>query len=43
MVTTPSEKVRRRPEVNGTIEKDLTGRAEILTEDRIRILRLMER
>lgn len=42
MVTLPSEKELRHPELGEIIRKYLKGRAEILTEDRIRILRLIE-
>jgi 4-hydroxybutyryl-CoA dehydratase/vinylacetyl-CoA-Delta-isomerase len=42
MVTLPSEKELRHPEIGEIIRKYLKGRAEIPTEDRIRILRLIE-
>ncbi len=42
MVTLPSEKEFRHPEIGPILEKYLKGRAEISTEDRIRILRLIE-
>jgi 4-hydroxybutyryl-CoA dehydratase / vinylacetyl-CoA-Delta-isomerase len=42
MVTMPSEKEFRHPELGAIIEKYLKGRAEISTEDRMRILRLIE-
>ncbi|HUN70478.1 MAG TPA: 4-hydroxyphenylacetate 3-hydroxylase N-terminal domain-containing protein [Burkholderiales bacterium] len=42
MVTMPSEKDLRHPEIGALIRKYLQGRAEIPTEDRIRILRLIE-
>jgi 4-hydroxybutyryl-CoA dehydratase/vinylacetyl-CoA-Delta-isomerase len=42
MVTVPSEQELRHPELGPTIEKYSKGRAEITTEDRARILRLIE-
>jgi 4-hydroxybutyryl-CoA dehydratase/vinylacetyl-CoA-Delta-isomerase len=42
MVTLPSEKELDHPEVGAIIRKYLKGRAEIDTEDRMRILRLIE-
>jgi len=42
MVTLPSEKDLRHPEVGEIMRKYLQGRADIPTEDRIRILRLIE-
>ncbi|MFL2547512.1 MAG: 4-hydroxyphenylacetate 3-hydroxylase family protein [Candidatus Rariloculaceae bacterium] len=42
MVTAPSQKDLEHPEIGGLISKYLKGRAEIDTEDRIRILRLIE-
>ena len=42
MVTLPSEKDLRHPEVGEIMRKYLKGRADIPTEDRIRILRLIE-
>jgi 4-hydroxybutyryl-CoA dehydratase/vinylacetyl-CoA-Delta-isomerase len=42
MVTLPSEKDLRHPEVGDIMRKYLKGRADIPTEDRIRILRLIE-
>ena len=42
MVTMPSEQELRHPEIGAIIEKYLKGRAEIPTEDRMRILRLIE-
>jgi 4-hydroxybutyryl-CoA dehydratase/vinylacetyl-CoA-Delta-isomerase len=42
VVTMPSEKEFRHPELGPIIEKYLKGRAEISTEDRMRILRLIE-
>jgi len=42
MVTLPSEKDLRHPEVGEILRKYLKGRADIPTEDRIRILRLIE-
>jgi 4-hydroxybutyryl-CoA dehydratase/vinylacetyl-CoA-Delta-isomerase len=42
MVTLPSEKDLRHAEVGEIVRKYLKGRAEIPTEDRIRILRLIE-
>ena len=42
VVTMPSEKEFRHPELGPLIEKYLKGRAEISTEDRMRILRLIE-
>jgi 4-hydroxybutyryl-CoA dehydratase / vinylacetyl-CoA-Delta-isomerase len=42
MVTLPSEMELRHPTVGPLIEKYLKGRPEIATEDRIRILRLVE-
>lgn len=42
MVTLPSEQELRHPVVGAIVEKYLKGRAEIRTEDRMRILRLIE-
>jgi 4-hydroxybutyryl-CoA dehydratase / vinylacetyl-CoA-Delta-isomerase len=42
MVTLPSEKDLRHPEVGELLRKYLKGRADIPAEDRIRILRLIE-
>jgi 4-hydroxybutyryl-CoA dehydratase/vinylacetyl-CoA-Delta-isomerase len=42
MVTLPSEKDFRHPTVGPLIEKYLKGRADVSTEDRMRILRLIE-
>jgi 4-hydroxybutyryl-CoA dehydratase / vinylacetyl-CoA-Delta-isomerase len=42
MVTMPSEKEFRHPELGAIIEKYLKGRPEIPTQDRMRILRLIE-
>lgn len=42
MVTLPSEKDLRHPEVGEIMRKYLKGRADIPAEDRIRILRLIE-
>jgi len=42
MVTLPSEKDLRHPEAGDILRKYLKGRADIPTEDRIRILRLIE-
>jgi len=42
MVTLPSERELRHPELGKLIDKYLRGRAEIATEDRVRILRLIE-
>ena len=42
MVTLPSEQEFRHPVVGPIVEKYLKGRVEIRTEDRIRILRLIE-
>src|SRR5512139_480910 len=42
MVTMPSEKDLRHPQVGELLRKYLKGRADIPTEDRIRILRLIE-
>lgn len=42
MVTLPSERELRHEKIGPMIEKYLKGRAEIATEDRIRILRLVE-
>jgi len=42
VVTMPSEKEFRHPEIGPLIEKYLKGRADISTEDRMRILRLIE-
>ncbi|MGQ0547690.1 MAG: 4-hydroxyphenylacetate 3-hydroxylase C-terminal domain-containing protein [Betaproteobacteria bacterium] len=42
MVTLPSEKELRHPEVGEVLRKYLKGRAEVPTEHRIRILRLIE-
>ena len=42
MVTMPSEKEFRHPELGPLVEKYLKARADISTEDRLRILRLIE-
>ena len=42
MVTMPSEKEFRHPELREIIDKYLQGRKEIATEDRMRIMRLIE-
>jgi 4-hydroxybutyryl-CoA dehydratase/vinylacetyl-CoA-Delta-isomerase len=42
VVTLPSEKDLRSPEIGGLLEKYLKGRKEISVEDRWRILRLIE-
>ena len=42
MVTLPSEKEFRHPVIGPIVEKYLKGRVEIRTEDRMRILRLIE-
>ena len=42
MVTMPSEAELNSPEVGELIRKYLKGRAEISTEDRMRVLRLIE-
>ena len=42
MVTLPSERELAHPEVGAILRKYLKGRAEIATEDRMRILRLIE-
>ena len=42
MVTLPSEKDLRHPEIGEIVRKYLKGRDEIPTEDRIRVLRLIE-
>ncbi len=42
MVTLPSEQELRHETIGPIIEKYLKGRADISTEDRIRILRLIE-
>ena len=42
MVTMPSEKDLRHPEIGNLLRKYLKGRADIPAEDRIRILRLIE-
>jgi len=42
MVTLPSERELAHPEVGEILRKYLKGRAEIATEDRMRILRLIE-
>jgi 4-hydroxybutyryl-CoA dehydratase/vinylacetyl-CoA-Delta-isomerase len=42
VVTMPSEKDFKSEEVGNLLEKYLKGRADIATEDRIRILRLIE-
>jgi len=42
MVTAPSQKELEHPEVGDLVRKYLQGRAEIDTEDRLRILRLIE-
>jgi len=42
MVTLPSEAELRHPEIGEILRKYLKGRDEIPTEDRIRILRLIE-
>lgn len=40
--TLPSEKDLNHPEIGGLLKKYLRGRADVKTEDRIRILRLIE-
>jgi 4-hydroxybutyryl-CoA dehydratase/vinylacetyl-CoA-Delta-isomerase len=42
MVTLPSEEDLRSPEVGRWMEKYLQGRSDVATEDRLRILRLIE-
>jgi 4-hydroxybutyryl-CoA dehydratase/vinylacetyl-CoA-Delta-isomerase len=42
MVTMPSEKDLRHPQIGALLRKYLKGRADIPAEDRIRILRLIE-
>lgn len=42
MVTLPSEKELSHPLVGALVRKDLKGRAEISTEHRVRIVRLIE-
>ena len=42
MVTMPSEKDLRHPQIGDLLRKYLKGRADIPTEDRMRILRLIE-
>ncbi len=42
MVTMPSEKDLRHPEIGPLVEKYLRGVAEVTTEERMRILRLIE-
>jgi 4-hydroxybutyryl-CoA dehydratase/vinylacetyl-CoA-Delta-isomerase len=42
MVTAPSQKELEHPEIGDIVRKYLKGRKEIATEDRIRILRLIE-
>ena len=42
VVTLPSEKDFRHPKIGSLLEKYLKGRADVITEDRIRILRLIE-
>ncbi|MCC5795203.1 MAG: hypothetical protein JJT85_10790 [Chromatiales bacterium] len=42
MVTMPSEKELRSPEIGELVRKYLAGRPEIPTEDRLRVLRLIE-
>ena len=42
MVTLPSEREPRHETIGPIVEKYLKGRAEVATEDRIRILRLVE-
>jgi 4-hydroxybutyryl-CoA dehydratase / vinylacetyl-CoA-Delta-isomerase len=42
MVTLPSERKLRHETIGPLIEKYLKGRSEVSTEDRIRILRLVE-
>ncbi|MDH3977333.1 MAG: 4-hydroxybutyryl-CoA dehydratase [Gammaproteobacteria bacterium] len=42
MVTLPSQQELDHPELGAVIKKYLQGRAEVATEDRIRILRLIE-
>lgn len=42
MVTMPSEQELRSPEVGALLQKYLKGRAEFSTEERLRILRLIE-
>ncbi len=43
MVTMPSEKDWRNPQLQPYIDKYLRGVASVATEDRMRILRLLER
>jgi len=42
MTTAPSEKELNHPEIGDIVRKYLKGRKEIPTEDRLRILRLIE-
>ena len=42
MVTMPSEKTSRSPETGPLLEKYLKGRKGVSTENRVRILRLIE-
>ncbi|MCG6962778.1 MAG: 4-hydroxybutyryl-CoA dehydratase [Acidobacteria bacterium] len=42
MVTCPSEKDLASPEVGAVLKKYLKGRADVTTEDRVRMLRLIE-
>ncbi|MEO0576351.1 MAG: 4-hydroxyphenylacetate 3-hydroxylase N-terminal domain-containing protein [Pseudomonadota bacterium] len=42
VVTAPSEQDFRHPDIGPLVDKYLKGRAEIATEDRLRILRLIE-
>lgn len=42
MVTMPSQKEFEHPELGGLIRKYLQGRPEVATEDRLRIMRLIE-
>lgn len=42
VTTLPSEKDLNHPEIGGLLEKYLKGRADIKTEDRVRMLRLIE-
>ena len=42
VATMPSEKELNHPEIGGLIKKYLRGKADVKTEDRMRILRLIE-
>ena len=42
VATLPSEQDLNHPEIGGLLKKYLRGKAEIDTEDRMRILRLIE-